>query len=426
MRDILQNRPLKLIFLANMISMFGSGLNSTGVTWYILQRTHSEMSLGVLLFLQTLPALLLLPFSGVIIDREDRRHLVMLLDAVRGLAVLGIALLALLRPQYLMLWHVYALSVLVAAGFWMFWPTINALIQEMSPGGDYVRANTFLMAGVQGGWLIAGAVVGFLYDRIGIGGVLLIDALTYAVSLSCYLFVRRGRQVVSRPEMSEEAKAALAEGPVAHFVHELHEGIAYLKSHRYLQTLGVSWAMFLGAMMTSGVITAPLSERILHGGAIAYGWLNAGWGTGAFVSVLYTAAAIRLLHARRALALGMGTLALGACIAPFSHFVALAVVIYFIMGSCRGFGGVALSSATMELVPKHFMGRIQNTFYFVGTFLQLITGLGVGYIAHHFSLTAGFFTVATMYGVACLAALVPVPMSHGPTAAEPAADMATL
>jgi hypothetical protein len=65
MRNIMQNRALRLIFTANLISMIGSGLNSAGVTWYILQATHSEMALGTMLMLQTIPALLLLPFSGV-------------------------------------------------------------------------------------------------------------------------------------------------------------------------------------------------------------------------------------------------------------------------------------------------------------------------------------------------------------------------
>src|SRR6476646_3263885 len=115
MRNIMQNRALRLIFTANLISMIGSGLNSAGVTWYILQATHSEMALGAMLMLQTIPALLLLPFSGVIIDREDRRRLVMVLDAARGLVVLTIAGLAL--NGLAKLWEVYLMSILVAAGF---------------------------------------------------------------------------------------------------------------------------------------------------------------------------------------------------------------------------------------------------------------------------------------------------------------------
>src|SRR6202051_734442 len=81
MRSILQKRSLRFVFAANVISMLGGGMNSAAVAWTILQRTLSEMALGMFAALQTIPAMLMLPFTGVIIDREDRRRLVMWLDA---------------------------------------------------------------------------------------------------------------------------------------------------------------------------------------------------------------------------------------------------------------------------------------------------------------------------------------------------------
>src|SRR5207302_10999272 len=174
MRGLLQHRGLRLIFVANLVSMIGSGMNTAAVTWFILQATHSELSLSTLVVLQTLPALLLLPFTGVIIDREDRRRLIMLLDALRCVVIFTVAVLA-FRNQ-VQIWHLYAMGILVSAGFWMFWPTITALVQELSPESEFVGANTMLLAGVQGGWMIAGAIVGFMYERIHLGGVLALDA----------------------------------------------------------------------------------------------------------------------------------------------------------------------------------------------------------------------------------------------------------
>src|SRR5687768_14494185 len=125
MRAILKQRPLRFVFVANMVSMFGSGMAAAAVYWYMLQVTHSEVTLGKLLVLQTIPGILLLPFAGVVIDREDRRYLVMLLDFARGAVILAVAILALTgRVQN---WHLYAMMALVAAGFWLFWPTISAL-----------------------------------------------------------------------------------------------------------------------------------------------------------------------------------------------------------------------------------------------------------------------------------------------------------
>jgi DHA3 family macrolide efflux protein-like MFS transporter len=127
MRSILQKKSLRFVFAANVISMLGSGMNSTAVAWYVLQATHSKMALGTLAVVQTIPALLLLPFTGVVIDREDRRRLVMLLDALRAIVILAVAVLAFAGKAKV--WQLYAMNALVAAGLWVFCHTISALIQ---------------------------------------------------------------------------------------------------------------------------------------------------------------------------------------------------------------------------------------------------------------------------------------------------------
>jgi DHA3 family macrolide efflux protein-like MFS transporter len=405
MRAIFSQRPLRFVFAANMVSMFGSGMNSAAVAWYILQATHNEMALGMFVVLQTIPAMLLLPFSGVIIDREDRRRLVMWLDALRAAIIVTVATLAFLHR--VQVWQLYLMNTLVSAGFWMFWPTVTALIQEITPEGQFVQSNTFLMAGVQGGWLIAGSVVGFMYNHIGLGGVLLIDVSTYVVSFLCYLAVRKGRHVVMRPE-ELRADILAAENQLQSFWRDLREAIHFLRDRREVVLLGISWALFLGAMMMGGIVNPSLSDRVFHAGAKGYGWLSAGWGTGAFVSVLYTAQAITLLGGRRAQAFSMALLAVCVAVAPISRFLFLAITTYFVMGSARGVGGVAMNVSLMEMVPKYLMGRVQNAFNLFGTFLQLVLALCVGFVAHNVSLVAGFAIIACVYGLSFVAASWPV------------------
>jgi MFS family permease len=405
MRAILGQRPLRFVFAANLISMLGSGMNSAAVAWYILQATHSEQALGMLAVLQTIPAMLMLPFTGVIIDREDRRRLVMWLDAVRALIILTVAILAF--QHRVQVWQLYLMNTLVAAGFWMFWPTITALIQELTPEDRFVHSNTFLLAGVQGGWLIAGSVVGFMYNHIGLGGVLLLDVSTYVVSFLCYFAVRKGRHVVLRPE---ELRADLlaAESQLQRFWREMREGLHFLRDHRAAVMLGISWALFLGAMMTGGVVTPSLSERVFHAGPVGYGWLSAAWGTGAFLSALYAPQAIARLGGRRAVSFSMALLAVAMICAPVSPFLVLAMAAYFVMGSGRGVGGVAMNTSLMEMVPKHLMGRVQNTYYFAGTLLQIVLALWVGSVAHKLSLVAAFAILASVYGLSFVASSWPV------------------
>jgi len=416
MRAILQKRALRYVFSANLISMLGSGMNAAAVAWYILQATHSEMALGTFAVLQTIPAMLMLPFTGGIIDREDRRRLVMMLDAARAIIILTVSILAFAGK--VKVWELYLMNTLVAAGFWMFWPTITALIQELTPDEEFVHANTFLLAGVQGGWLIAGSIVGFVYNHIGLGGVLLIDFSTYVASFLCYFAVRKGRHVVPRPA-ELRADIAAAETAFQRFLREMREGIQFLRGKRNVVLLGISWALFLGAMLTAVVVTPPLSDQVFHAGAVGYGWLNAGWGTGAFLSALYAPQVIAWLGARRSVAISMGLLTICMILVPLSPWLAIAVAAYGIMGSGRGVSGVAINTSIMEQVPQHFMGRVQNTFFFAGTLLQIFLGFLVGAVAQ-LNLIAGFGIIGMVYALAFLSASWPVGAAAAVREASPA------
>ena len=297
---------------------------------------------------------------------------------LRAIIILTVAILAFAGK--VKVWELYLMNTLVAAGFWMFWPTITALIQELTPGEEFVHANTFLLAGIQGGWLIAGSIVGFVYNHIGLGGVLLIDFSTYLVSFLCYFGVRKGRHVVPRPA-ELRADIVAAESPSSALCGRCAKASIFCAAIAPWSLLGISWALFLGAMMTGVVVTAPLSDQVFHAGAVGYGWLNAGWGTGAFLSALYAPQLIARWGRAARSRFPWDCWRSAMIVAPLSPWLAIAVAIYAIMGSGRGVSGVAMNTSIMEQVPQHFMGRVQNTFYFAGTMLQIVLGFLVGAVA---------------------------------------------
>ena len=92
---------------------------------------------------------------------------------------------------------------------------------------------------MQGGFLIAGAVVGFIYDHIGLGGVLLLDVSTYVVSFLCYFAVRKGRHIVILPQ-ELHADILAAESQLERFWREMREGLRFLLSHKPVILLGAS------------------------------------------------------------------------------------------------------------------------------------------------------------------------------------------
>jgi DHA3 family macrolide efflux protein-like MFS transporter len=183
-------------FLAMFISLFGTGMNFAGVTWYVLGVTHSTVKVSWLVILVTLPGLVVPPFGGVLIDRVDRRYLGIALDTARAVLVLGVSALAF--AGRLRLWELYSMVLLLGVGFAVYWSTTNALVQELVPTEKLVTANATILIAVQGGMTAAGALVGFIYGRAGLAGVLGIDGTTYLLSAVCLLLLRRGYYTPAR------------------------------------------------------------------------------------------------------------------------------------------------------------------------------------------------------------------------------------
>ncbi len=388
MLSLLQQRKYRVILAANFISLFGSGLNHAGIIWYVLQQTGSESAVALLVGLITVPSLFFLPFTGLLIDRVDRRYLVIALDMGRGAVVAAVAAGA--WTGHLRLWQVYAMGVVLGIGAFIYWPTLSALIQEMVETRDALQMNALLMGAAQGGWMVAGTVVGLLYGRHGIAGVLTIDAVTYAASAVLFYRLRRGKNLSYRKHLAAET--------VGSFAHELAAGVRYVRDNQPVLTLGTVAALFQAAMLSQNVLTAPLNDKILRSGAVGFGLCNAGWSLGAILASGAAGAAFRresrVTHVLW-LALGLtGT----ACLAlPFSRFLAAAVALYVLMGGGRGLTGVAIATGLMREVPRSVMGRTQNLFTFAGILMQLMMTFGVGWLSERVHLAAGFLLVGGAY-----------------------------
>ena len=95
-------------------------------------------------------------------------------------------------------------------------------------------------------------------------------------------------------------------------------------------------------------------------------------------------------------------------LAPFSPWLAVAVLLYGLMGSARGISGVAMNTSLMEQVPRTLWAGCRILFTFLGLLLQIALGLGVGRIASSVSLAAGFGVIAAVYAVAFGSACWPI------------------
>jgi len=404
-------RGFRYFFAAMFVSLFGSGMNFIGVSWYIMSATHSTVAVSWQVIVVTLPGLVVPFLGGVLIDRFDRRYLGVLLDLARGFAVLAMAYVA--WHGHLHIWHLYLMTLITGTGSAMYWANVNALVQEVIPPSQFTGANAAVLVGVQSGMLLAGTFVGFFYDHVGIGGILLIDGLTYFVSASCLYLLRSGyvspREHRQYPreysEASEIASQALESGENPEVAEaglslaiyaDMKAGFGYLRQQPVVLALGVTHAMLMASIVSSNVVLVALASDILHSGARGFGFIEAGWAIGAILGGFVTSQ----LPQRVRLPLYVmviGAMALGHIAVPFVGFLLGAALLQGCFGFFRALGGIVAQSSLMSIVPRHFMGRTQSAFAIFATVLQLAMSFSLGWIAQRFSIATGFFLLAAMY-----------------------------
>jgi DHA3 family macrolide efflux protein-like MFS transporter len=408
----------RYFFVAMFVSLFGSGMNFVGVSWYIMAATHSTVKVSLQVIVVTLPGLFIPFLGGVLIDRFDRRYLGVSLDIVRGFFVLSTAYIA--WSGHLQLWHLYAMTLITGIGSAMYWATVNALVQEVIPPSQFTGANAAVLVGVQSGMLIAGSFVGFLYDRAGIAGILFIDGLTYFASAFCLYCVRSGylsprdhlkypREYSEATEATAEALASgenpeVAEAGLSLAVYaDLKEGFAYLKQQPLVRSLGVTHSIMMAGVVSGNVVLVALVNDILHAGARGLGFLEAGWAVGAITGGLI-ASQLRSSLRMPLYVAACAVLAVGHMATPFVAFLVGAVVMQAIFGLCRAVGGVTAQSGLMSIVPRHFMGRTQSAMAIFTTCVQLAMSISLGVVAQSAGLVAGYALLALLYAGATLSA----------------------
>ena len=407
-------------FVAMLVSLFGTGMNFAGVTWYVLGATHSTVKVSLIVILVTLPGLVVPPFGGVLIDRVDRRYLGIVIDATRAVIVLGTAALA--YAGQLAMWELYSMVLLLGVGFAIYWSTTNALIQELVPQEKLITANATVLIAVQGGMAAAGALVGFFYERAGLAGILGIDGTTYVISAICLLLLRQGYYapreiqkaglvsasptIEAPPEMSEPTlmRTDGAEPGISGVFADIAEGLIYLRQQPRVMALGLTYACMMAGVISANVLVVALAKDLLSAGATGYGYIEMGWAGGAIVGGLATGVVARK-NPYGVLILALATLAVGHTLFPYVRSLAVAIAMNALFGFCRALGGVLTQSSILAVVPRRLMGRTQSAFAVIATILQVGMSYALGSFAEHYSLSIAFVLLGAIYGGGVVAAL---------------------
>jgi surfactin synthase thioesterase subunit/MFS family permease len=177
-----------IVAIAQIISTLGSILSgfATGIWVYHQSGALSEFAMMFLIGL--LPTILLLPLSGAIVDRFDRRLILILCDTATALSSLWLFIL--LYNNYLQLWHIYVIIVIGSMAGAFKRPAYMAAITQISPKKYFMQANSISQFSGAIGGIMAPVFGGLVIESIGFEGIVAIDFVTFILAIVTLVFVR--------------------------------------------------------------------------------------------------------------------------------------------------------------------------------------------------------------------------------------------
>lgn len=222
-------RPFLTVWSGQTVSLLGSRMTSFATILWVWQLTGQATALSLMWFFIQVPQILVSPFAGVIVDRWNRKSLMMVGDAIAALST--VVLLILHLTGHLQIWHFYLTGAVNAAFAQIQELAYSASVVLMVPKAQYSRASSLEFLASYGSRILAPAVAGVLYPVVGLVGIFLLDLATFAIAVSTVLWVPIPQPVES------DANSALG------IWHNMQFGFRYI-----FATPGL-WGFLLMAML---------------------------------------------------------------------------------------------------------------------------------------------------------------------------------
>ena len=275
---ITSNRTVMTVWVGQAVSNLGSSMTSFGLGIWVYQQTGSATSLAFIVLAARVPALLVSPFAGAIIDRWDRRRAMLLADAGAAAGTLAIMLLLLMGSLHM--WQLY-LALAFSGVFSAFqFPAYGAAVTLMVDKEQYARASGFIQLAGSIGRIAAPAAAAALVVWVGLAPLFVIDFLTFLVAVVTLVAVR----FPSAPPAERQGRG------LAGLLREARLGLDFVLERKALLILMLSFVVVNFAFAFQGVLLIPLllettSEQVagwvisLAAGAVVAGSVILGvWG----------------------------------------------------------------------------------------------------------------------------------------------------
>ena len=254
-----------VVWIGQIISILASGMSGFGLSIWMFQKTHSATAMGLMQVSFILPFLLLSPIAGVMVDRYNRKLMMMISDFAAVTATFAILILQ--ASGHLQFWHLYVANVLYGLGNTFQWPAYTAAISTMVPKEQYGRANGLMSLMEAGPGVLAPILAGVVLATSkthGLTIILLIDVITFFIALGVLTIVH-----VPQPEKTVEGQKK--KGSIW---KEAAYGFTYIFKRRSL--LGLQMIFFFGNLFSSIGFTvfAPMILLRTGNNSVIFGAVN--------------------------------------------------------------------------------------------------------------------------------------------------------
>ncbi|MGC2647033.1 MAG: MFS transporter [Candidatus Sulfotelmatobacter sp.] len=380
----LRHRNFKLFFAGQSISLIGTWMTRVATSWLVYRLTGSALLLGVVGFAGQIPTFLLAPFAGVLVDRLNRRKMLVWTQALAGLQSLALAGLTL--AKVITIHEVIWLSVLQGLINAFDMPGRQAfLIQMVEDKEDLGNAIALNSSMVNVARLIGPALAGFVIAGVGEGYCFLIDGISYLAVIASLLMMR--------VNIAQARRAATS------MLEQLKEGWTYVRGFPPIRTILLLFALISLMGMPFMVLMPIFASEVLHGGPHTLGFLLGASGVGALISAISLALRKTVRGLTTMIQISAALFGVGLICFGLSRILLLSMLLMVVVGFGMMQGLAASNTVIQTLVPEDKRGRVMSyyTMAFVG--MAPFGSLLAGGLAHrlgapHAVMITGAFCLA--------------------------------
>jgi MFS family permease len=332
-----------LLWQGQLVSILGDVVYNIALGFWVLSATGSTALMGGLMAASLLPRIVVSPVAGVIVDRFDRRRLMILMDVIRGAAVVSVAAAALLG--HLQVWMVFAAGIIDGVCGAFFSPSVLSVIPDITAREKIVQANSVFSMIQTGGNIVGNSAGGFLFQLLGAPFLFLFNGLSYLFSAGSLLFARFPRVVHEQKEM--------------HFRTDLKNGFAFVWKIRGLRFLMITAAMLNFFANMAIMLILPFYQRNPALGPARYGIAIACFTGGMFLGMALMAA-VKVPAGRRHFWFIVSGMVSMVCLIAFPFIGSFPLAVAFLAAAGLGDGilNVFIMAVIQMAVPQNMRGKV--------------------------------------------------------------------